>query len=89
MWFYRKDSVASSKYYFLDDKLDNISMDSVICNGVEFEPLFKDRLLWRLLTPILFIKALNSNNSLSIEEATSSLSFQTKKMNYGYNKFDF
>jgi hypothetical protein len=45
MWFHREDSVASSKYYFLDNKLDNVSMDSVICNRVEFEPLFEDRLL--------------------------------------------
>jgi hypothetical protein len=71
--------VASSKYYFLNDKLDNVNMNSVICNGVEFEPLFEARLLWILLTLILFIKALNSDDSLSIEKATSSLSFQTKK----------
>jgi hypothetical protein len=71
--------VVSSKYYFLDDKLDNISIDSVICNRVEFEPLFRDRLLWRLLIFILFIKVLNSDDSSSMEKTTSSLSFQTKK----------
>lgn len=56
-----------TQYYYLEDDLDTVSTDAVICNGVEFEPVFGERLLWRLLTPIAFITAMNNDNIPTIQ----------------------
>ena len=58
VWFERKNN---SCYYYRNE-LEMTSMDAIICNEVEFEPCFENEgLLWRLLTPIQFIKAMNSD----------------------------
>lgn len=67
MWM---DSVNSthSLYHFMDSE-EQVSIDAVICNGVEFEPVFGDTLLWRILTPISFIQALNSEDMPKLSPA--------------------
>lgn len=57
----------TNKYYYKDDNVDTVHNDAVICNGVEFEPCFKDTtMVWKLLTPVHFIQALNSNSPPTI-----------------------
>jgi hypothetical protein len=59
LWFHKHND---SIYYFLNKKPDNVHYDAIICNGIEFEPNYNETLQWRLLTPISFIQALNSDN---------------------------
>ena len=49
-----------SKYIYKDDKADWVSNETIICNGVVFAPVFKDDLfLWKLITPMPFIRNMN------------------------------
>jgi hypothetical protein len=41
-----------------------VHTESIICNGVEFKSVYGNKqLLWKLLTPVPFIQALNSDLS--------------------------
>ena len=61
LWLH-KTTTNNTKFYYLDSSTDIIHKDSVICNRVEFEPVYGyDQLLWKLLTPLSFIQALNTN----------------------------
>jgi hypothetical protein len=57
IWLHKLKS--NSKYFYLSKTTDTISKETIICHGIDFEPCFKDGLLWRLLTPLSFIQALN------------------------------
>ena len=46
--------------------MDTVSRNVIICNRVEFELVFKEKLLWRLLTPIAFITAINNDKILQL-----------------------
>lgn len=59
LWFYQIKK--SNNYFYQDDVLDTVHHEAIICNGVEFAPKFGDRLIWKLLTPIPFIRAMDSD----------------------------
>jgi hypothetical protein len=62
LWLHKSTNI--SKFFYLNDTPDIVYLESIICNGVEFEPVYRNQqLLWKLLTPIPFIQALNSNSS--------------------------
>lgn len=48
-------------YQFLFSK-DYVSMNAIICNDVDFKPMFHERVIWKLITPLPFIQALNNEN---------------------------
>ena len=52
------------QYYYLENELNTISTETIICNGVEFEFVFGEKLLWRLLTPIAFITTITNDKIL-------------------------
>jgi hypothetical protein len=58
LWLHKENA----KYYYLDDTTSEVHNDAIICNGVEFEPVFKTKLMWKLITPLSLIQALNSDN---------------------------
>ena len=49
---------SSLEFYYLQEETQLVSMDTIICNGVEFEPVFDQKLVWRLLTPVPYIQEL-------------------------------
>lgn len=59
----------SRKYFYIDNSTDVVANDSVICNGVECQPLFGEELLWKLMTPIAFIQQLNSDAPPTLDRA--------------------
>ena len=66
----------------MDDTVDPVDKEAVICNGVEFEPVYGDtQLLWKLLTPLPFIQALNANpeDAPSIIQPFSNIKSTLKK----------
>lgn len=58
LWLHKE---AATRFYYLDDSVDVIHKDTIICNGIEFEPVFGEKLVWRLLTPLPFIQAMNQD----------------------------
>jgi hypothetical protein len=62
LWLHKSTNIT--KFFYLNDTPDIVHTESIICNGVEFEPVYSNKqLLWKLLTPVPFIQALNSDPS--------------------------
>jgi hypothetical protein len=62
LWLYKSTNI--SKFFYLNNTSDIVHLESIICNGVEFELMYgNQQLLWKLLTLIPFIQALNSDLS--------------------------
>jgi hypothetical protein len=78
LWLHKSNTM--SKYYYLDDETSTVHREAIICNGVEFEPVFGDggRLLWKLLTPIPFIQALNQDNPPNLAPPLATTKFVQK-----------
>jgi hypothetical protein len=74
-------SIHASKYYYMEDTPDVIPTESIICNGVEFEPVFAETLLWRLLTPLPFIARLNTDQVTTLAPAIAIPSYSKRKKN--------
>ena len=62
----------------MDGKTDIGHKKAMICNGVEFEPLVGDRLLWKLKTPLSFIRLMNSENPPTIVLPTATSTYNRK-----------
>lgn len=75
LWLQRHNN---TKYYYLEDCTDMISLQSVICTGVEFEPVFEDSLVWELLTPMAFIRALETTEEPEMLLPLTTVSTATK-----------
>jgi hypothetical protein len=59
IWLHRCKN--TTKYYYTDSSVNQIHSDTIICNGVEFAPKFGDKLVWKLLNPLLFLYALHQS----------------------------
>ena len=60
--------------FYIAEDTDEVPPGSIICNGVEFEVVIKHKMLWKLLTPMAYIQALNTDNPpviLPPQKATS------------------
>jgi hypothetical protein len=76
LWLHKSSNM--SKYYYLDDVTSTVHREAIICNGVEFEPVFGDRLLWKLLTPLSFIQALNQDDPPNLAPPLATTTFVQK-----------
>ena len=65
-WLHRHEQ--SSKYFYQDDTIDVIHEETIICNGIDLQPVFGEKLMWKLLTPLLFIQALNQDQPVRMTE---------------------
>jgi hypothetical protein len=62
LWLHKSTNIT--KFFYLNDTPDIVHTESIICNGVEFKPVYGNKqLLWKLLTPVPFIQALNFDPS--------------------------
>lgn len=80
LWLHKAGN--STKYFYLDTRIDTIPLGSVICNGVEFEPTFGDKLMWKLLTPLPFIKSLNNDTVPPMESPLTTPSTHHSKRSF-------
>ena len=71
IWLHRLQN--SSKFYYAGSVMDHVPKDAIICNGVEFVPKFGDKLIWKLVTPLTFLRTLNSDNIPTIQGALSEV----------------
>ena len=65
-WLHRHEQ--SSKYFYQDDTIDVIHKETIICNGIDLQPVFGEKLMWKLLTLLLFIQALNQDQPSRMTE---------------------
>jgi hypothetical protein len=78
IWLHRCKNTI--KYYYTDSSVNRIHFDTIICNGVEFAPKFGDKLVWKLLTPLLFLYTLHqSPEQITINKPISSSLFSQPK----------
>jgi hypothetical protein len=87
MWLHRKENTA--KYYYMDDEINTIHIEAIICNEVEIEPVFGDRLLWKLLTPLPFIQALNQDNPPILAPPLAAMKFMRKVRSFDITNMVF
>jgi hypothetical protein len=76
LWLHKSNNMA--KYYYLDDKTSTVHREAIICNGVEFEPVFRAQLLWKLLTPLSFIQELNQVQPPNLAHPLATTTFVQK-----------
>ena len=71
IWLHRLQNL--SKFYYVGSVLDHVPNNAFICNGVEFVSKFRDKLLWKLVTFLIFLQTLNSDNIPTIQGALSEV----------------
>ena len=65
-WFHKK---SDTTYFYMDDGVATVPFGAIICNGIDFEPVYSSVLYWRLLTPMSFIRQLNCYNPPKLKRA--------------------
>ena len=66
-WLHRQD--MSTKFFFLEDKIDEVHFEAIICNGIEMKPVWEGaQVMWKLLTFLVFIQGLNSDDLATIDQ---------------------
>ena len=48
-------------YFYLTNDKATIHYETIICNGVQMEPVLEEKLMWKLITPLSFIQSMNSD----------------------------
>jgi hypothetical protein len=81
LWLHKD---TNTRYFYLDDKLEMVHKETIICNGVALEPIYGQTLLWKLLTPLSFIKEMAKSDKISLERpfATSMVEPKQKKIDF-------
>ena len=76
-------------YFYLTEKEGTIHFETVICNGIQFEPLLQDTLTWKLLTPLAFIQSMNNSNPPKIQQNNTLLTVRPTKKKFDLTKMLF
>lgn len=76
LWFQK---LKGNKYFYLNDTCDPVSFNAIICNGIEFTPIFGDKLVWKLMTPLPFINAMQQEIIPTIEPPCTTPTIVRKK----------
>jgi hypothetical protein len=71
-------------YFYLTDDQATIHYETVICNGVQMEPILEEKLMWKLITPLPFIQSMNSDTPPELLQQSGNTILGYKKR----NKFD-
>jgi hypothetical protein len=64
-WMDKWTKTNNSKYFYLTTE-ESVHQDTIICNGVDFEPIYGSQLLWQLQTPLPIIRDLQEGKQLNI-----------------------
>ncbi len=48
-------------YFYLTNDQATVHYETIICNGVQMEPVLDEKLMWKLITPLPFIQSMNSD----------------------------
>jgi hypothetical protein len=72
---------SKTVYFYLTDNEATVHYDTIICNGVQMEPLLEEKLMWKLVTPLPFIQSMNSDTppELLQQKGTTISTYQKRK----------
>jgi hypothetical protein len=71
---------SKTVYFYLTNNTSKVHYETVICNGVDFEPILGEKLMWKMVTPLCFIQNLNSDSLPTIQQSNSVvLPYQRKQ----------
>jgi hypothetical protein len=76
LWFQK---LKGNKYFYLNDTCDSVSFNAIICNGIEFTPIFGDKLVCKLMTPLSFINTMQQKIIPTIEPPCTTPTIVHKK----------
>lgn len=76
-------------YFYLTEKLATIHYDTIICNGVQLEPVIGNKLMWKLITPLSFIQNLNCDEPPNIIQQSGKIPSRVKQIKYDLSKMLF
>ena len=77
LWLHKD---INTKYFYLDDKLEMAHKETIICNRVALKPIYEQTFLWKLLTPLNFIKKIAKSDKINLKHlfATSIVKLKQK-----------
>ena len=75
---------SKTMYFYLTNDEATIHYETIICNGVQMEPVLEEKLMWRLITPLPFIHSMNSDTPPELLQQKGNTIISYKKR----TKFD-
>jgi hypothetical protein len=66
-------------YFYLTTNNSEVHYETIICSGVEFEPVLGDRLMWKMVTPLAFIQSMNNVDAPELQQSNSQIAHYQKR----------
>ena len=105
-WFGRVLDVAANKqevtvrwmdrlqsktiYFYLSNEVATIHYETIICNGVQMEPVLEEKLMWKLITPLAFIQSMNSDTPPDLlQQKENTISSYKKRKKFDLSQMIF
>jgi hypothetical protein len=76
-------------YFYLLDSIESVHFDTIICSGVDFEPHVGSKLMWKLVTPLCFIQAMNKDEPPELIQQDVKLREAKKRTKYDLSQLVF
>ena len=81
LWLHKD---TNTRYFYLDDKLEIVHKETIICNSVVLKLIYEQTLLQKLLTPLSVIKKIAKSDKINLKHpfATSIVELKQKKIDF-------
>ena len=76
-------------YFYLTNNTSEVHYETVICNGVDFEPILGEKLMWKLVTPLSFIQNLNADILPELLQPDTVVATYQKKQKFDLTQMVF
>lgn len=76
-------------YFYLTDNSASIHYETIICNGVQMEPMLGDKLMWKLVTPLPFIQSMNTDTPPALQQNSTVVGTSNKKKKFDLSQMIF
>ena len=87
-WMDKYTKTNNSKYFYLTTE-ETLHEDTIICNGVDFQPIYGSELLWQLQTPLPLIRELQEGKQLITTQMYQHLPHQISRPMYNIEDMVF
>lgn len=76
-------------YFYLSDSEEIVHFETVICTGVDFEPIVGSKMMWKLVTPLCFIQAMNQDEPPQLIQQNLKVRAPTPRNKYDLGQLVF
>lgn len=76
-------------YFYLTGKVGRIHFETIICNGVQMEPMLAETLMWKLVTPLPFIQSMNTDSPPTLQQNSSTIKPYKKRKKFDMSEMIF